>query len=260
MRAALRILWVLTILIVTTFVLLPFHLVALVYKDQVSRVTPRIWHLIARWALGIKIKYRGKISKQRPLMLVANHSSWLDIVTLGSSAAVVFIAKSEVRDWPILGTLAKLQHTIFIDRNRRLSTGDQVSAIADRMKNGDIVVLFPEGTTSDGNFLMPFKSALFGAVQRAQIELPNHELIIQPVSVAYVSAHGIPLGRGGRDLAAWPGDVGLLPHLYHVLVEGSLGVEITYGEPIVFDDGMKRSEIAKMSENAIRESLYRSLR
>lgn len=260
MWAILRVAWVSTILILITLFLLPIHILAVLFGDQLSRRTPQIWHKTACWVLGIKICYKGVLSRKRPLMIVSNHVSWLDIITLGASAPVVYIAKSEVRDWPIFGFLAKLQYTIFIDRNRRNTTGHQVSIIADRLKGGDLVVLFPEGTTSDGNYMLPFKSALFGAVKTAKTNLPDHSLFIQPISIAYVSAHGVPLGRANRDLAAWPGDVELMPHLHKVIMEGSLGVEITFGEPIPFDEKMKRREIAELCAQVIRKNMNHSLR
>ena len=260
MTRSLRIIWLASILFLTTLVLLPFHLLAILFQDPAANYAPHIWHKTACWCLGIKIIYKGEISKNRPLMLVSNHVSWLDILVLGASAPLVFIAKSEVRDWPIFGVLAKLQRSVFIERHRRGKTREQVSTIAKRMKQGDVVVLFPEGTTSDGNFILPFKSALFGAAQSAHDGMTTPNLTIQPVCIAYCSAHGIPLGRGGRDLAAWPGDVPLLPHLGDVIAEGSLGIEITFPPPLAFDHQMKRSEIARLCEESITSSLNSSLR
>lgn len=260
MWLTLRVIWVTSAMLLVTLLLLPFHLFAIILKDPARQYSPYLWHKIACWLLGIQIKRKGKLLKQRPLMIAANHSSWLDIVVLGATTPLVFIAKSDVKDWPIFGALAKLQRTVFIERNRRNQTGKQVSTIARRMQKGDVVVLFPEGTTSDGNYVLPFKSALFGAAERAQAGIESHELTIQPISIAYVSAHGVPLGRGNRDLASWPGDVALMPHLLNIIKEGSLGVEITFAEPIIFTEDMSRSEIAKLCEARVRKGLNQSLR
>jgi 1-acyl-sn-glycerol-3-phosphate acyltransferase len=260
MNRSLRVIWVALILFLTTLVLLPFHFLAILFQDRAANYAPHIWHKVACWSLGIKITYKGKISRDRPLMIVSNHVSWLDILVLGASAPLVFIAKSEVRDWPVFGVLAKLQRSVFIERHRRGKTGEQVSTIAQRMKQGDVVVLFPEGTTSDGNFILPFKSALFGAAQSAQEGMTSSQLTIQPVCIAYCSAHGIPLGRAARHLAAWPGDVPLLPHVGDIIAEGSLGIEITFSPPLAFEHPMKRSEIARLCEESITSSLNSSLR
>ncbi|MEW7007205.1 MULTISPECIES: lysophospholipid acyltransferase family protein [unclassified Lentilitoribacter] len=251
---------IILILSLLTFTLLPFYLLALLFRDDISRYFPTIWHKVACWSLGIKINQRGSVSKKQPLMIAANHSSWIDIIALGSCFPLVFIAKSDVKTWPIFGFLAKLQRTIFIERTRRSKTKEQVGEISTRMKHGDIVVLFPEGTTSDGNYVLPFKSALFGAVQQAQTDLVDHELFIQPVSIAYLTSHGIPLNRSNRSLASWPGDVELLPHLKNIILEGSMGIEITYADPIKYTEDMSRSEIAKQCETAVRSCLNASLR
>lgn len=260
MYAFLRTAKIIIVLGLTTLILLPPYLLALLFRDNISRYFPTIWHKIACWSLGVTINQRGTPSTQQPLMIAANHSSWLDIIALGSRIPLVFIAKSDVKTWPIFGLLAKLQRTIFVERTRRSKTKEQVGEIATRMKHGDIVVLFPEGTTSDGNYVLPFKSALFGAVQQAQDDLVDHELFIQPVSIAYLTSHGIPLNRVNRDLASWPGDVELLPHLKNILLEGSIGVEITYAEPIKYTEDMTRAEIAKQCESAVRSCLNASLR
>lgn len=260
MYAFLRAAKIVIILSLATLILLPFYLLALLFRDNISRYFPPIWHKVACWCLGIAIKQKGSPSNKKPLMIAANHSSWIDIIALGSLIPLVFIAKADMQSWPIFGFLAKLQRSIFVDRFRRSKTKEQVGEIAKRMKHGDIVVLFPEGTTSDGNYVLPFKSALFGAVQHAQDDLVDHELFIQPVSIAYLTSHGIPLNRSHRSLASWPGDVELLPHLKNIILEGSIGIEITYAEPIKYTEDMKRSEIAKQCEIVVRSCLNASLR
>lgn len=260
MYAFLRAAKIIFIISLTTLILLPFYLLAMLFRDNIARYIPIIWHKVACWCLGLTIKQRGFPSKKQPLMIAANHSSWIDILVLGSRIPLVFIAKADMKSWPIFGFLAKLQRSIFVDRFKRSKTKEQVGEIAARMKHGDVVVLFPEGTTSDGNYVLPFKSALFGAVQQAQDDIADHELFIQPVSIAYLTSHGIPLHRSHRSLASWPGDVELLPHLKNIILEGSIGIEITYAEPIKYTKDMKRSEIAKQCEDAVRSCLNASLR
>lgn len=264
----LRLFLVAIIMLVATLILLPWHLLALILAhssinwrmaQSASRFMPMAWHKTACWAIGLKIRTKGALSTHRPIMITANHASWVDILVLGACAPVSFIAKSEVASWPLFGHLAKLQRTIFVDRQRRQNTGQKVAEISQRMKMGDVIVLFPEGTTSDGNYVLPFKSALFGAVQKAQDDFDDHAVFIQPVSIAYISAHGLPLGRANRDLIAWPGDIALLPHLKQVLLEGSIGVEVTFTEPIEFHETMSRRAVAAQSEASVRKALNSSL-
>ncbi len=117
--------------------------------------------------LGIRIRVHGKLETRRPLMLASNHVSWKDIMVLGAVADVAYIAKSEVANWPVFGWLAKWQKTVFVEREQKRKTGEQVNEVADRLAGGEIIVLFPEGTTSDGNRLLDIKSSLFGAASAA---------------------------------------------------------------------------------------------
>ena len=103
----------------------------------------------------------------RAVLFVSNHVSWADILVIGSIAPVAFVAKREVASWPLVGITAKLQHTVFVDRARRHQTGDTVAEIVNRIGSGVSVVLFAEGTSSDGNRVLPFRSALLGAVRRS---------------------------------------------------------------------------------------------
>src|SRR5690606_13065505 len=122
---------------------------------------------IACRMIGLRVKVHGTIEANRPLLIASNHVSWKDILVLGAVADVVYIAKAEVRDWPVFGVLARLQATIFVEREQKRKTGDQVDEIARRLADGEIVVLFPEGTTSDGNRLLEIKTSLFGAAASA---------------------------------------------------------------------------------------------
>ena len=132
-----------------------------------ERRAPRLWHRLVVRLLGLRVHVHGSPAEGRPLLIAANHVSWTDIMALGATADVHFIAKAEVAGWPLFGRLAKLQRTVFIDRTRPRNAGEQAGAIAARLANGEPMVLFPEGTTSDGNAPLPFKSTLFAAAQMA---------------------------------------------------------------------------------------------
>ncbi len=259
MIAWIRIVFVMIIIVLVTLVMLPVQLLSNRFRWKLSWYLPRWWHRVAVRLLGVRVNIHGKVDTHRPLMFAANHSSWKDIVVLSSIADVVFIAKSEVKDWPVFGWLAKWQRTIFIERERRRQTGQQVTEVAERLADGEIVVLFAEGTTSDGNRLLEFKSSLFGAAASALDASPTGSVSIQPVAIAYTHAHGVPLGRYGRPLAAWPGDTELTPHLLGVLKEGALDVQVCFGEPVIYSENSNRKKITRDVEGQVRAMLQRQL-
>jgi 1-acyl-sn-glycerol-3-phosphate acyltransferase len=146
--AWLRIAFAAVVILAVSIVLMPLQVLALRFDWRLRRSLPRVWHRIVCYCLGIRVRVSGKLEDRRPLMLCSNHSSWLDIMVMSAVADVVFIAKIEVRDWPIFGTLAKLQKSVFVVREERRKTGHQANEIAGRMADGEIVVLFPGCTAS----------------------------------------------------------------------------------------------------------------
>ncbi len=260
MIAALRIVFVFAGFLLLTLALLPVQLIALGFGHSVMQRLPRWWHRMMCRIIGLRVRVNGRLSSERPLLLVANHVSWKDILVLGSVADVVFIAKSEVRGWPVLGWLARLQRTIFVEREERRKTGMQASEVSSRLLSGEVVVLFAEGTTSDGNRVMPFNSSLFGAASAALPLAPEGKVHIQPVSIAYTGIHGMPMGRYHRPLAGWPGDVALGPHFLRVVRDGALDVDVVFSDAIPFDASTDRKKTARVVEVRVREGLNAALR
>lgn len=254
-----RILVVFVAVIALTLVLLPPHLICLAFNLPPARRIPRLWHRATSRLLGIHIRVHGRVEERRPLMLASNHVSWKDILVLSAVADVVFIAKAEVRTWPVFGLLARLQRSIFIVREDKHKTGRQVSEIARRLANGDTVVLFPEGTTSAGNRLMDIKSSLFGAAASAVPYSPAGEVYVQPVTIAYTGIHGMPMGRYHRPIAAWPGDIELVPHLGRILRTGAIEVDVSFGEAVIFDAESNRKRQSALIKARIRQMLEDSL-
>ncbi|MFC0481633.1 1-acyl-sn-glycerol-3-phosphate acyltransferase [Gellertiella hungarica] len=243
-----------------TLVLLPPHLLCLALNIPLWRRIPRLWHRAACALLGIRVRIHGRVEKSRPLMIASNHISWKDILVLGSIMDVVFIAKAEVRDWPVFGTLARLQRSIFVKREETRKVGKQANEIAARLAGGEVVVLFPEGTTSDGNRLMDIKSSLFGAAASAVPYSPNGHVYVQPVTIAYTGVHGMPMGRFHRPIAAWPGDIELVPHLGGILKTGAIEVDVSFGETVTFDAESNRKRQSALIQDRIRKMLEDSLR
>lgn len=242
-----------------TLVLLPFQLISLLFRLPLQRSIPFLYHRILCALIGVRIREIGKRSPEFPLLILANHASWLDIVVITALTPAVFVAKKEVAGWPVFGWLAKLQRTVFIDRERRHRTGAATQEIAERLIGGDAVVLFAEGTSSDGNRILPFRSALIGAVHHAIGDSTHHDRVtVQPLSLAYVNLNGLPLGRAFRSRVAWYGDADLVPHLIGVCAAGSVDVTVSWGEPISYDLTADRKEIARVAEQAVRRMTAQS--
>ncbi|MGA7997936.1 MAG: lysophospholipid acyltransferase family protein, partial [Bradyrhizobium sp.] len=189
-----------------TLALLPLQLIAILFDLRLQRSIPLLCHRMLCALIGVRIRQVGTRSTASPALILSNHVSWLDISVISALSPVVFVAKSEVARWPVFGWLAKLQRTVFIDRQARHQTGAATRKIAGRLLGGDAVVLFAEGTSSDGTRVLPFRSALVGAVHHALGNSAHHtSIIVQPMSLAYVGFGGVPIGRALRERVAWYG-------------------------------------------------------
>lgn len=222
---------------------------------RLQRTLPMHFHRLALRVLGVRVSVAGAPDATRPLLITANHASWLDILVLGSLMPLSFVAKSEVAAWPVFGTLAKLQRSVFIERERRSKTADQAAELGRRLADGDAMVLFAEGTTSDGLVVLPFRSALLGAARTALDAGGHAHVVVQPVAIAYTRLHGLPLGRQWRPLVAWLGDAELVPHLLGIAREGAVDVTVRFAEPIAFDREGDRKAVTARAERAVRRML-----
>ncbi len=193
------------------------------------------------------------------MLIASNHASWVDITVVGSLMPLSFIAKSEVSGWPIFGLFAKLQRTVFVNRTRRTETAQVADAIAVRMAAGDAMVLFAEGTSNDGNCVLPFRSALLGAATRAVGEDETSKVWVQPLSVAYQGFYGLPMGRAHRPHVAWYGDMELAGHLWGIFSRGALDVVVRWGEPVLVDRTTDRKALTRRLETEVRAMTIASL-
>jgi 1-acyl-sn-glycerol-3-phosphate acyltransferase len=248
---------VLALFLAVTFILIPVQWLNLKLGLESRRTFPNSYHRWVARLFGIHIRVIGKPAREQGVLLLANHTGWLDIVIFSAVMPLSFIAKSEVNDWPFFGTLARLQRTVFVARTKKSQTGQVRDEIRDRLLAGDVLVLFPEGTSSDGNEVLPFKSALVGAAQ-AGLE-SGADVVVQPVSTAYTGIHGIPMGRENRPLFAWYGDMELVPHLWEALKAGPLDVVVEF-HPALDLQGMDRKELTRRAEDLVRAGQVRALR
>jgi 1-acyl-sn-glycerol-3-phosphate acyltransferase len=254
--AQLRAAFALTVFLLSSLITIPWQTFSLAFKRFGYKSFPNWYQRQLAHLFGIRMQVIGTPIQDRGVLMVANHTSYFDILAIGGSAKLSFIAKSEVANWPLFGRFAKLQRTIFVERGRRSATGDIRDIIRDRLLEGDALMLFPEGTSSDGNFILPFKSALLGAAEVVVGHDANGDPLhppVQPVSVAYTRLHGVPMGRENRPLFAWYGDMDLVPHLWEALTTGPIDVVIQFHPPLYVNQVGGRKALAEKAEQIVRQ-------
>ncbi len=240
-----------------TVPLMPVQLALRYTREDWARRFPHWYHRKVCRLLGITIHQHGEIAEDRPVLLVANHISWLDISVLSAVGPVSFVAKSEVGTWPFISWLAKLQGTVFVDRVQRMNTHISANEIINRLRDGDHIVIFAEGTSSDGNRVLPFKTSLFAAAKPRGEDARTHEesIYVQTLAIAYTHQQGLPLGRRGRPIVAWYGDMEIAGHAWGVLKRGPLDVHVRIGKPVKLDDFADRKALAAFAEREIRQAV-----
>ena len=178
--------------------------------------------------LGLDVRVIGTPAQRldgRPVVFASNHSSWLDVLVLGGVVEACFIAKADVARWPVIQTIARLGRTVYVSR-RATSTGRERDDMRARLDAGDNLILFPEGTSSDGSRVLPFRSAFFSIVEGDQPPL------IQPVSIVYDQLAGLPMGRASRPVFAWYGDMDLGSHFWRLAQHRGLRATVLLHTPV----------------------------
>lgn len=239
----------------TTLPLIGVQALLLAARSPLAAAFPRLYHRMCCRILGFRVAVKGKPSNDRPMLFVVNHISYTDITILGSLIKGSFVAKAEVARWPLFGLLAKLQRTVFIERRAR-SAATQRGEIVDRLAAGDGLILFPEGTSSDGSRVLPFKSALFGA---AETGAGGRPVVVQPISLAYVRLNGVPMGRLYRPFFAWYGDMEMASHLWTQLGLGIATVSVEFHAPVLAGAFASRKALAAHCQKIIADGVARAL-
>lgn len=197
--------------------------------------------------LAIKVKVNGNPPGVYPAntMIVANHISWLDIFALNSITVSRFVAKKELRDWPVAGFLIKSVGTLFIDRSNRRDASRVNEQLAKALQDGCCMAVFPEATTSEGHSLLPFKPSLFEASRLAHAT-------IQPVAIRYLTP-------GGHYCAAasYAGDTSLWQSMCLILRTRAMIVELSYTSAIPpYDTALaSRFQLSQISRDAINNAM-----
>jgi len=215
---------------------------------------PLLYHRLMCRLLGVQVRVQGPLPT-RGTLIVCNHMSWFDIVLLGSVMPLSFVAKSEVKSWPLFGWLARLQRTVFVTRKRGRHTFKESQTLARRLAKGDRLVLFAEGTSSDGIHVLPFKSALFSAVENAADGENERSFKVQPAALRYTAVNNIIMGRKRRIAYAWLGDTTLIPHFLFIFATPPLTVDIIFQPPLPDTALDNRKTMAQQSRVAVRAGL-----
>jgi 1-acyl-sn-glycerol-3-phosphate acyltransferase len=231
----------LVVLIPLRLVERPVHGIARPWTGHVPSLVSRA----ACWAMGFAYVRRGEPMRHRGAV-VANHSSWLDIFVLNAGGPLTFVSKSEVAAWPVIGWVARAAGTVFVRRDAREARA-QTEMFRERFAAGDKLLFFPEGTSTDGQRILPFKPTLFAAVHADGLK---DRLWVQPVTVAYFA----PEGAEPRFYGWW-GDMDFGPHLLRVLARSPQGrVEVTWHPPLRVADLADRKALARTAEAAVRSA------
>lgn len=196
--------------------------------------------------LGVEVRLEGEEHwpKDRTFLVVSNHMGYLDMLAFASVRTVCFVSTMEVLATPLLGKVAEASGSLFVERRSRENIRQEIADISGVLQNGFSMVFFPEGTSTNGEQVLPFKRPLFAPAERTGTA-------VLPVAVQYTEVDGAPVTRANRDLLCWYGDMDFYPHL--LALAGCQGAQITLRAlpPIEMDGKISREEIASRAQAAV---------
>jgi len=245
--------------LVGLIVFVPLQAIVAIIWPSRARVPGQIFFKYFKAIAGISIHQQGAPLDSRNVggyLLVSNHVSYFDTAALAPLHPMAFVAKSEVAGWPVIGWVARLGGTIFVNRNSRIASVRDKAVIRSRLDQGEAIVLFPEGTSSDGQRILPFKSALLGSVEQ---EGEGVDIWVQPVTLTYKTCCGLPMDRRTRPSYAWYGDMDFVPHKWAAYAQGPFEVVVRFHPPVRQSDFASRKALAVWCEDAIRAGLNHDL-
>jgi lyso-ornithine lipid O-acyltransferase len=202
---------------------------------------------------NIEVQYEGKLSSARPTIYASNHISYLDVFLLGSVLPGSFIAKSEVAGWPVFGKLARIQNTLFFERNTRRAAG-QVALMQEHLIQKSNLILFPEGTSTPGTHVEKFRSSLFQAA-----DMPEQRIQIQPVTIAYTHYDNDRMEQYQRDFYAWYIPMPFLSHFLNGMGLRPAKARLIFHQPVTLDQFESRKTCAKHCEEQVRAGLLKAI-
>ena len=223
--------------------IVPIQFLLILVKSNLRFFLPLIFHKFLLKILGIRLSIKGRPSERKPLILIGNHCSYLDIIILGSVLPVCFVAKSEIKGWFLFGTLASLQNSIFIDR-RNFKALDSLKKISKNLSSNFAIIIFPEGTTNNGKRVLKFRASLF------KIFEDDPTLGLQNFSLCYTHINSMPLDNRMRPNIAWYGEMSLITHLKRLLHYSSIGAKLQF-HPTIVPHGVTRKIISEESREQV---------
>jgi 1-acyl-sn-glycerol-3-phosphate acyltransferase len=184
------------------------------------------------------------LMEEKRFLLVGNHLSYLDIMILSSVQPCVFVTSVDMQETPFLGQMAEMGGSLFVERRNRRHIGRDIGMLADTIRNGYHVVVYPEGTSGDGSGVMKFKPSLLTSAIDAGVD-------IMPVVLKYTEIDGQPFSIANRDKVCWYGDMGFAPHFFGLMSLKHAKVELHFGDPIAVTPGSTRHELAEKCHTVI---------
>ncbi len=220
---------------------------------KASLVIPLYWHKVLCALFGLKVETEGEPVRGRQVVIASNHLSYLDIPVFSCFVPWSFVARADVADWPLFGTLARLQQTAFTSRARTDAMKDR-DTLSAALRAGRNLIIFPEGTSSDGAAVLPFKSSLLGAA------LSQPGLAVQPVTLVLLETDGRPVsGPATRDLYAWHGDMTLPPHLWAFAKSRGARLRLVFHPPVDPEQCQDRKRLAAACEASVAAGLRKTI-
>jgi len=247
--------WRLTTFLVVSCTFALLYTLTLPLPRRAQLRVQRWWCAGVAWAAALDVRVEGTAQTgPQAVLFVVNHVSYFDIPAVGSVLDAAFVAKSEVADWPLFGWFSRLTGTVFIPRRPHRS-GEQVALLRRRLARGENLILFPEGTNSDGTGVLPFKSSLLAI---AVPDPAGPPVAVQPVSLAYTrTRRGEPLTGTRRDLFAWVGFDDMFPHLWRALGSAGAEVRLVFHEPLAMAAAADRKQLTRAAEARVAEGVAR---
>ncbi len=194
--------------LIWTLIALPIQAVLMLLPGRAKIKFGCLYHRVLCWLIGLKVQVVGEVSQKPATLFLPNHSSWLDILVLGSVLEASFVAKAEVGQWPVIGIIARFGRTVFVSRRRTSTVLREADVMRERLQAGDNLILFAEGTSNDGTRVLPFRSAFLTSAADAKA--------VQPISLVYDRLGGLPACRRDRPLFAWYGDMDIASHFWRI--------------------------------------------
>ena len=254
----LRLFFILFCLSIFIVITIPIQSLFNIFKFELKNIYPLFFYKVIKNIVGINIDTEGlkkNYKKNTGILYVANHVSWFDILCLGSILNARFIAKREVASMGIFGFLARLSNTFFIDNSNKNMVFQYNEFIREKLINGESLILFPEGTTSDGNSIGKFKSSLFECLNS------NEGVInVQPISICYVRKNNIPMGIYSRRFIAWIGEISMVNSMKEFLSSGTITVSLIFHPQVSMENFKDRKELSSFCENQILMGLDRVIK